>query len=121
MVEQLRAVGLLFKFHYQTQETDSTPEPASRSEVNDALTTLGESSLAAVGTIGDVFKDPGVRAEVRETAGLFFDALGVSFSELGADLSKRTETVEPVGRPSSEVSGESSDAGERHVAEEEEE
>jgi hypothetical protein len=98
VAEQLGTVGSLFKYHYQAQESDARPEPASQEEVKDALRTLGESTLAALGTVGDALKDPEVKVEVRETAGLFLDALGLSVSELGADLSKRTGARESVSR-----------------------
>lgn len=118
VAEQLRTVGSMLKSHYRAQETDSRPDPPSQEEVKDTLRILGESATAALGTIGDVLKDPAVRVEVRETAGLFFDALGGSLSELGADLSTRTATAESAGRPSSEAAVQSSDPEEQDVEEE---
>lgn len=79
---------------------------------------LGQSATAAFGTIGDVVKDPGVGVEVQETAGLFFDALGVSFSELGAELSSRTATGDSDGGQSSEAAVQSSDPEEQDVEDE---
>jgi hypothetical protein len=98
VAEQLGTVGSMVKYHYHAQESDARPEPASQEEVKDALRILGESTLAALGTVGDALKDPEVKVEVRETAGLFLDALGLSVSELGADLSKRTGARESVSR-----------------------
>ena len=115
---QLRTVGSVFKSHYRAQETDSRPEPPSQEELKDTLRSLGESATAALGTIGDVLKDPAVGVEVRETAGLFFDALGRSLSELGAGLSNRTVIRESVGRPSSEAAAQSSDPEEEDVGQE---
>jgi hypothetical protein len=115
---QLGTVGSLFKYHYQAQGSDARPEPASQEEVKDALRVLGESAVAALGTVGDVVKDPEVKVEVREAAGLFLDALGLSISELGADLSKRSGVRESVSRLSSEAAVESSVSEEQDVQEE---
>jgi hypothetical protein len=118
VAEHLRTVGSMFKYHYQAQESDARPEPASQEEVKDALRVLGESAVAALGTVGDALKDPGVKVEVREAAGLFFDALGLTVSELGADLSKRASTREYGSRLSSDSAVQSSDSEEQDVQEE---
>lgn len=108
--EHLKSLGSKLKSHYQAQQGQERPEPASREEVRDALKTLGESVTAAFGTIGDAVTDPDVTAEARQTAGLFLEALGASFSELGADVSKRGEgkdsdVPEPSGDPEPGMSG----------------
>lgn len=102
--EHLKTLGSKLKYHYQAQQGQERPEPASREEVKDALKTLSESVTAAFGTIGDAVTDPEVAAEARETAGLFLEALGASFSELGADVSKRGEREDDdVPEPSGEA------------------
>jgi hypothetical protein len=97
--EQLKALGMMFKSHYQAYEGEDITEVVSEDEVKDALRTLGESAKAAFGTIGDAFTDPEIREEARQTAGSFFDALGVTFSELGADISTRRESDDPSVQP----------------------
>jgi hypothetical protein len=82
------------------------------------LRVLSESAVAALGTVGDDLKDPEVKVEVGEAAGLILDALGLSVSELGVDLSKRTGARESVSRLSSEAAVESSDSEEQDVQEE---
>jgi hypothetical protein len=89
--DHLKSLGSRLKSHYQAQQGQERPEPTSRQEVKDARKTLGESVTATFGTIGDAVSDPAVTAEARETAGLFLEALGASFSELGADVSRRGE------------------------------
>jgi hypothetical protein len=118
VAEQLRTIGSMLKCHYQAQESDARPEPASQEEVKDALRVLGESAVAALGTVGDAVKDLEVKVEVREATGLFLDALGLSVSGLGVDLSKRTRTRESVSRLSSEAAVQSSDSEEQDVQEE---
>ena len=90
--EQLKTLGSMFKDHYQAQEDESIVEVVSEDEVKDALRTLGESVKAAFSTVGDAFTDPEIQSEARQTAGAFFDALGVTFSELGRDISNRDES-----------------------------
>lgn len=119
VAEQLGKVGSMLKSHYRAQETDSRPEPPSQTEVKDTLRILGESATAALGTIGDALKDPAVGVEVRETAGLFFDALGRSISEIGSDLSSRTATRESDGGPTSDAAVQSSEQEEQDVEDEE--
>ncbi len=100
--EQLRTLGKMFKDHYQAYEGEDLTEVVSEDEVKDALRTLGESVKAAFGTIGDAFTDPEIHEEAKVTAGSFFDALGVTFSELGADISKSRETDDPPSQPFSD-------------------
>lgn len=97
--EQLKTLGTMFKSHYQAYEGEDITEAVSDDEVKDALRTLGESVKAAFGTIGDAFADPEIREEARQTAGSFFDALGVTFSELGDDISTRRESNDPSIQP----------------------
>lgn len=100
--EQLKALGMMFKSHYQAYEGEDITEVVSEDEVKDALRTLGESAKAAFGTIGDAFTDPEIREEARQTAGSFFDALGATFSELGDDISTRRESNDTSVQPSPE-------------------
>jgi hypothetical protein len=97
--EQLKTLGAMFKDHYQAYEGEDLTEVVSDDEVKDALRTLGETVKAAFGTIGDAFADPEIRDEARQTAGSFFDALGVTFSELGSDISKRPEIDDSPSQP----------------------
>ncbi len=87
VVEQVKKLGSMFAHHYQAQEGQTGAEVVSNDEVKDALLTIGESMKAAFGTVGDAIKDPDVQDEARQTAASFFDALGVTFSELGDDIS----------------------------------
>jgi hypothetical protein len=93
--EQFKSLGTMFKDHYQAYEGEDITEVVSDDEVKDALRTLGESVKAAFASIGDAFADAEIRDEARQTAGSFFDALGATFSDLGNDISKRSESEDP--------------------------
>jgi len=102
VVEQVKRLGSLFRYHYQAQEGEEGAEVASKDEVKDALLTLGESINAAFAAVGDAVKDPEVQEEARQTAGAFFAALGRTFSDLGDEISKRREGADSPSAPSAE-------------------
>lgn len=93
--EQLMTLGMMVKSHYQAYEGEDFTEVVSDAEVKDAIRTLGESVKAAFSTVGDAVADAEIRDEARQTAGSFFNALGVTFSELGADISSGPEPDAP--------------------------
>ena len=100
--EQLKTLGSMFKDHYQNQEGEVHVDVVSDDEVKEALRTLGDSVKTAFASIGDVIADQEIRTEARQTAGSFFDALGATFSELGADISKKADQEFPDPPPSDE-------------------
>ena len=88
--EQFKKLGSMFKQHFETE-----PEPSvSEDEVKEAVHTLGESIKTAFSAFGDAVTDPELQEEARQTAGSFFDALGTTFSEVGAEISERREQDE---------------------------
>lgn len=89
--EQLKAVGSRIRENYVTQEASTRTEPPSREELEDAAKTFGDSVVAALGTVGDALKDTEVTSGAKEAVARFFDALGVTFAELGADLARGAE------------------------------
>ena len=93
--EQLKTLGSMFKSHYQNHEGDIRVEVVSDDKVKEALRTLGEGVKTAFASIGDALADQEIRTEARQTAGSFFDALGATFSELGADISKERDQGSP--------------------------
>jgi hypothetical protein len=93
--ERLKTLGSMFKSHYQNHEGEIPVDVVSDDEVKEALRTLGDSVKTAFASIGDAFADQEIRAEARHTAGSFFDALGATFSELGADISKQRDQESP--------------------------
>jgi hypothetical protein len=92
--DHFKKLGSTFKHLYETRDADQQTEPPSDDVVKDALRTLGESVRHAFATVGDAFNDPGVKEETRQAAGLFFDALGATFSGVGDDISSRSESEE---------------------------
>lgn len=86
VAEQLRALGLTIKDHYDAQASHVPEESVSQEEVKDALKTLGDSLTTAVGAAGVAFRDPEVTNEVKETAASFFGALGTTFAEISAAI-----------------------------------
>ncbi len=97
--EQFKRLGATFKRHYESHDGTQGPEVPSEDEVKDALRTLGESVKHALGAVGDTVSDPEIKEETRQTTALFFDALAVTFSELGDDISKRHETTQDPADP----------------------
>jgi len=93
--EQLRTLGSMFKDHYQSHEGEIRVDVVSDDEVKDALRTLGDSVKTAFASIGDAIADQELRTEARQTAGSFFDALGATFSELGADITRQRDQESP--------------------------
>ncbi|MCL1587401.1 MAG: hypothetical protein M3092_03210 [Actinomycetia bacterium] len=93
--EQLKTLGSMFKDHYQSHEGEVRADVVSDDEVKEALRTLGDSVKTAFASIGDAIADQEIRTEARQTAGSFFDALGATFSELGADISKQRDQESP--------------------------
>jgi hypothetical protein len=100
--EQLKTLGSMFKSHYKSHEGEIRVEVVSDDEVKEALLTLGDSVKTAFASIGDAIADQEIRTEARQTAGSFFDALGATFSELGADISKQRDQDSPNQPPSDE-------------------
>jgi hypothetical protein len=100
--EQLKTLGSMFKSHYQSHEGEIRVDAVSDDEVKEALLTLGDSVKTAFVSIGDAIADQEIRTEARQTAGSFFDALGATFSELGADISKQRDQDSPNQPPSDE-------------------
>lgn len=88
--ERFDNLGSMFREHYQAQGTDGSDVP-SEGDVREAVRVLGESIESALGAFGDSVTDPEVQNEARRTAGAFFDALGTTFSELGAEITKDHE------------------------------
>jgi len=93
--EQLKTLGSMFKDHYQSHEGENRVDVVSDDEVKEALRTLGDSVRTAFASIGDAIADQEIRTEARQTAGSFFDALGATFSELGADITKQRDQESP--------------------------
>ena len=104
--EQLKTLGSMLKDHYQSHEGEVRVEVVSDDEVKEALRTLGDSVKTAFASIGDAIADQEIRTEARQTAGSFFDALGATFSELGADISKQSDQESPDQPPSDEPTSE---------------
>ena len=92
--EQLKKLGSALKQHYEAQESDETAEPVSQDDVKQAIRTLGNSIKASLGAVGDAATDPDLHDVARQTVGSFFEAIGVTFSEVGSEISKRQEEEE---------------------------
>jgi hypothetical protein len=84
VAEQFRKLGALFRDHYEAR-TELDEE-----DVSEAVQGLGENLRAALGAAVDTITDSNVHEEARDTAGSFLEALGSTFSQLGADLRQRT-------------------------------
>ena len=116
VAEQLRSLGSTVKSHYDAQASLPSTESVSDDEVRDALSVLGKSLSAAIGAVGDAFRDPEVTSEVKETASSFFGALGVSFSEIAAAIAAHRDATD-VGDPLD--TAEQTDSGDFDLSEDE--
>ncbi|MGI9641328.1 MAG: hypothetical protein ACR2N9_00950 [Acidimicrobiia bacterium] len=112
VAEQLNALGSTLKDHYAAQEGATESGVATHDEVKEALKTLGDAATAALGTIGEAMKDPTVKEEIRATAGSFVNAMGVSMSELGSDISASTLTSDQSASLMYDKFAEAGDSGE---------
>lgn len=111
--EQFKKLGTILKHHYQTQELPDVVGAASDDEVKEAVRVLGETVKAVIATVGDAVADPGVRDEARETAAVFFGALGATFADLADDISTRSEAEGPrdIPPPGDDVAGDAPPEG----------
>lgn len=87
--EQFKKLGAMFKDHYESQAGEA--ETITEDDIEDVVQKLGVSIKAAFGTVGEAVKDQEIHEETRHTAGSLFGAIGTTFSELGAEISKATE------------------------------
>jgi Flp pilus assembly pilin Flp len=59
-----------------------------REKVNDALRQLGEALDAGFTAIGDSFRDPGMRQELKGAGSAIGDALTTTFNEVAEEIRK---------------------------------
>ena len=87
--EQFKKLGGMFRDHFEAQQG----EGASDADVDESVRNFGENVQAAFAALIDSVKDPEVHDGAREAAGSFFEALGSTFSELGADVRQRDDEL----------------------------
>jgi hypothetical protein len=119
VAEQLRALGLTIKHHYDAQASHVPEESVSQEEVKDALKTLGDSLTTAVGAAGVAFRDPEVTNEVKDTAVSFFGALGTTFAEISAGIAANRAKGEPIDEVPPQKTEEKSPEGDADLSEDE--
>lgn len=89
--DQFQKLGSMFRAHFESQESEEATDFMSDDEVTEAVHSFGESIKTAFGAVADAVTDPDVQTEARQTAGSLFEALGTTFSELGAEIAKKRE------------------------------
>jgi hypothetical protein len=82
--EQFKKLGAMFREHYEAQRTET------EEEVTEAVRGFSENMRSALGAVIETVTDSDVHEEARDTAGSFLEALGATFSQLGADLKRRS-------------------------------
>ncbi|MGI9529681.1 MAG: hypothetical protein ACR2NG_08220 [Acidimicrobiia bacterium] len=112
VAEQFNALGSTLKDPYAAQEGAPVAEAPTQDELKEALRTLGDAATAALGTVGEALKDPTIKAEIRATAGSLVNAVGVSVSELGADISAIDLSSDNASSPTQDQSAQADDASE---------
>ncbi len=90
--EQFKSLGLSLKRLYESAGEPKAEDPPSDEEMKDAFKTIGDGITHAFSAVGDAVGDPEIRAETRQTAASFFDALGTTFSEVGEDIVSRSDS-----------------------------
>jgi len=83
MTEQLASLGRKLRDTYQQSMTESPPD---QEEIKAALRTLGNAWEKVVQAVGTAARDEEVKANMKNAATGFFEAVGTAFSELGAEI-----------------------------------
>ncbi len=92
--ERFKRLGSMYREHYRAHEGDPDRETATDEEVAEALRQLGASIRTAFEAAGDTIADPDLKEEARGTASSFFNALGTTFNELGAQIAARRDRAQ---------------------------
>ena len=89
--EQFRKLGSMFRDHFEARGAGEDADADSEGDVNEAVRSFTENLQTAFSAVVDTVTDPDVHDEARQTAGSFFEALGTTFSDLGADMRKQDD------------------------------
>jgi hypothetical protein len=71
------------------REGGADERAAGRESVQDALRTLSDAAERLVATVGSAVRDAEVQADAKRAASSLVDALGLTFSQVGADIRRR--------------------------------
>ena len=93
MAEQVSSLGRKLKDTYQRSVGDEGPD---QDEIKAALRTLGNAWEKVAQAVGAAARDEEVRANMKNAATGFFEAVGAAFSELGSELRRSNAANEAV-------------------------
>lgn len=104
VAEHLRTLGsvVMDRAGDGAEDEGSAESVPSNDEFKEAVRVIGERAGAAFGSLTESIRDPEVRAEAEETTSAFLRAVGVSFSELGSQLSNLASGVQATEEPADE-------------------
>lgn len=102
VAEHLRTLGSVVVDRAGAEGEGSAESVPSNDEFKEAVRVIGERAGAAFGSLTESIRDPEVRAEAEETTSAFLRAVGVSFSELGSQLSDLASGVQAAEEPGDE-------------------
>ena len=97
MAEQVSSLGRKLKDTYQRSIADEGPD---QTEIKAALRTLGNAWEKVAQAVGAAARDEAVRANMKNAATGFFEAVGAAFAELGSELRRSSSDEEPHSRDS---------------------
>ena len=98
--EKFTALGRKFKEHYEARgaSEEGTPEDIpidEKSELKQAMDTMGEGLERVFGSIGDSLQDDEVKSQAKSAFSSLLDAIGDTFSELGDEVRNMGKSEDP--------------------------
>jgi hypothetical protein len=85
-------IGRRFRENYEkVSETAATGSEEARNSLDRAVKTVSEAVRSAANSIGESLRDPKIREETDEAGAALLRAVGVTMSELGANLQRDAE------------------------------
>jgi hypothetical protein len=109
MAEQVSSLGRKLKETYQRSTGDEGPDQL---EIKAALRTLGNAWERVAQAVAAATRDEEVRANMKNAATGFFEAVGAAFSELGSELRRSASSAETSDQADeADPAGDSDDQG----------
>ena len=98
--EKFTALGRRFKEHYEARGVSEEGTPGDgpvdeKSELKQAMDTMGEGLERVFGSIGDSLQDDEVKSQAKSAFSSLLDAIGDTFSELGDEVRNMGKSEEP--------------------------
>lgn len=92
VAERLASIRSKVRGHFREEESPTEP---SKDEIKQALRTLGSAVERGADAVGDAFRDPEMKEEIRKLGSSLVAAFGAAFREIGEELRRDRATPEP--------------------------